>query len=295
MLSEPVLTVDAPVTTSTQRLSAGGLRWHLHRWGDGPRLALLLHGTGATVHSWQTLAPAWLALDADWTLIAADLPGQGASAPLPPGVRGMAGMARALAGLVAALPRPPDRVIGHSAGAALMLRAALDGGLPVDSRLIGLNAALQPFDGLAGWTYPAMARLLAWNPLVPHVVARRARDPAAVRRLIEGTGSRLDEAAVARYAHCLQQATHLAGVLAMMADWDLAGLQRDLPALRQPLTLMVGERDKVVPPAQTERLLRRWPHPTLQRVPGLGHLMHEEDPARLAALLLLDQPSTARS
>lgn len=294
MPSEPVLAVDVQAGTSTQRWSAGGLRWHLQRWGDGPRVALLLHGTGATVHSWQTLAPAWLALDAGWTLIAPDLPGQGASAPLPPGVRGMAGMARALAGLVASLPCPPEQVIGHSAGAALMLRAALDGGLPPGCHLVGLNAALQPFDGLAGWTYPALARLLAWNPLVPHVVARRARDPVAVRRLIEGTGSHLDAAAVARYAHCLQQPTHLAGVLAMMADWDLAGLQRDLLGLRQPLTLLVGERDRVVPPEQAERLRRRWPHPALHRVPGVGHLMHEEDPVRLAALLV-DQPSTARS
>ncbi|MBQ0960488.1 alpha/beta fold hydrolase [Ideonella sp. 4Y11] len=273
-------------------VSAGGLRWHLARWGDGPRRALWLHGTGACSDSFHTLAQAWLARDAGWTLLAPDLPGQGRSAPLPSGRRGMAAMATALRALLATQAPPPELVLGHSAGGALMLRLALDGGLPADTRLVGLNAALQPFDGLAGWTYPALARLLAWNPLVPPLAAWRARDLSAVRRLITATGSTLDEAAVARYGHWLRQPTHLAGVLSMMADWDLPGLQRDLPRLTHPLTLVVGERDAVVPPAQAARLRR--PGVQVQRLDGLGHLMHEEDPPRLAALLL-DQPSAACS
>lgn len=279
----------------TTMVSAGGLRWHLARWGDGPRQLLCLHGTGACSDSFQTLAQAWLARDAGWTLLAPDLPGQGRSAPLPPGRRGMAAMAEALRALLATLAEPPAVVLGHSAGGALMLRLALDGGLSPATRLIGLNAALQPFDGLAGWTYPALARLLAWNPLVPPLAAWRARDLTAVRRLIAATGSTLNEDAVARYGHWLRQPTHLAGVLSMMADWDLAGLQRDLPRLQQPLTLVVGERDAVVPPAQAARLRR--PGVQVQRLDGLGHLMHEEDPPRLAALLLadLDQPNAACS
>jgi magnesium chelatase accessory protein len=187
--------------------------------------------------------------------------------------------------LLQALDLQPQAVLGHSAGAALMLQLALDGRLP-GARLLGLNAALLPFDGWAGFLFPPLARLLALNPVVPWLAAWRAQDPAAVRRLIAATGSRLDDAGVAAYAALLRQPTHVAGVLAMMASWDLQALQAALPRLQRPLHLLVADRDGTVPPAQAERLAARWPASVhLHRLQGLGHLAHEEAPGRVAAAL----------
>jgi magnesium chelatase accessory protein len=194
-------------------------------------------------------------------------------------------MAGALGDLALALGRPPDAVLGHSAGAALALRATLDGRWqPV--QLVGLNAALVPFDGLAGRLFGPMARVLSSQPLVPWLVARGARDAAAVRRLVDSTGSRLDAEGLALYARLVRSPEQVAGALAMMADWDLPGLWNDLPRLAVPLSLLVGAADRTVPPAQARRVAAHLRGVRLATLAGLGHLAHEEAPARVAAQLL---------
>jgi magnesium chelatase accessory protein len=87
----------------------------------------------------------------------------------------------------------------------------------------------------------------------------------------------------------ISQPAHSAGALAMMAHWDLHTFWRRLPALAVPLTLIAGEQDLIVPPSVAERAaaaLTRQPTPPVKRLPGLGHLAHEEQAATLAALVL---------
>jgi pimeloyl-ACP methyl ester carboxylesterase len=52
----------------------------VHTFGDGPRVAIALHGISASAMAWPVVARA---LPADWTLLAPDLRGRGASAGLP--------------------------------------------------------------------------------------------------------------------------------------------------------------------------------------------------------------------
>lgn len=273
---------DWPHSQASRFVDAGGLRWHVQEWGSGPATVLLLHGTAASTHSWRDLAPR---LARRFRVVAPDLPGHGFSGMLPRSRRSMSGMAQATRDLLHELRARPTAVIGHSAGAALMLRMALDGDLD-GATLIGLNAALLPFDGLAGRLYAPMARLLAGRSLVPRLAAWRARDTTSVRRLIDATGSRLDAPAVALYARLLRQPDHVAGVLAMMAHWDLDALARDLPRLQGQLHLVVGEADATVPPAHAARIAARLPKATVHRLARLGHLAHEEDPERVGELLL---------
>jgi magnesium chelatase accessory protein len=75
----------------------------------------------------------------------------------------------------------------------------------------------------------------------------------------------------------------------MMAHWDLQALANELARLRVPLDLVVGSRDRTVPPSQAERVLARLPaklHSTLTRLQGLGHLAHEEEPEQVARLIV---------
>ena len=74
----------------------------------------------------------------------------------------------------------------------------------------------------------------------------------------------------------------------MMANWDLDSLSNELGQLKTPLDLIVGTRDLTVPPAQAERVLSLLPatlHAQCLRLEGLGHLAHEEQPARVAHLI----------
>ena len=283
---------DWPHREASRFVVAGGCRWHVQVMGavDAPAL-WLLHGTGASSHSWRALLPL-LAGSGGWRLVVPDLPGHGFSGRLPAGQQSLPGMAASLGALATALALAPAAIVGHSAGAALALRALLDGRLGAQ-RVLGLNAALLPFDGLAGRVFAPLARLLSSQSLVPWLFARQARNPAALQRLVAATGSRLDPEGLALYARLLRSPAHVAGALAMMADWDLATLWHDLPRLTLPLDLLVATADGTVPPAQALRVQQRLPATRVQDLAGLGHLAHEEAPSRVAEALLAWLASSA--
>ncbi|AOF80362.1 alpha/beta hydrolase family protein [Methyloversatilis sp. RAC08] len=268
---------DWPNRTASRFVEAGGLRWHVQVAGDGPVL-LLLHGTGAATHSWRALLPE---LATRYTVVAPDLPGHGFSATAASHRLTLQGIARALGGLLAALKAEPQVVAGHSAGAAIMLRMNIDGLLPART-LVSLNGAMLPLPGLAGLLFPPAARLLSALPFAPQAFAWRATQRDAVNRLIRSTGSALDPAGVALYHKLVSTPGHVAGALAMMANWDVAPLVRDLPSLRAPLTLVVGKGDETVSPEESRRVHRMIPGSRLVELDGLGHLAHEEAPALAA-------------
>lgn len=269
-----------PHAEASRFVESGGRRWHVQVMGSGPTL-LLLHGTGASTHSWRTLAPL---LARSFRVVAPDLPGHGFTEPAPRGGQTLPAMAASVAELVRTMEWNPEWVIGHSAGAAIAVRACLDGVLD-PGIVIGINAALLPFRGAAGVLFPPLARMIFMNPLAPRLFARGAR-PDRVERLLQGTGSVLDPEGLALYRRLFENPVHVSATLGMMANWDLRRLCRDLPELDVPLGLLVAERDRTIPPSEAERL-RRWIEPVrIERLPGLGHLAHEEDADTVAAHLL---------
>ena len=207
-------------------------------------------------------------------------------------------MAQAVRMLLRELGVAPVCTVGHSAGAAIAVRMRLRedanaekaekaGATPAaPHRLIGLNAALLPLGGLAGTLFSPAAKLLALNPLAPYFFSWHAAQGAVLTRLLGSTGSKLDAEGAALYRQLIESPAHVAGALTMMAQWDLPALARDLPRLKTPLRLVVAEADGTVPPSDAERVRRLLPGVTVHRLPGLGHLAHEEAPATVAELLL---------
>ena len=273
---------DWPHRAASRFVEAGGLRWHLQEFGDpAAPVLLLLHGTGAATHSWRGLAPL---LAARFRVVAPDLPGHGFTDPLPGASLSLPGMATAVGALAGTLGIAPSVVAGHSAGAAVLARMCLDG--TVAPRLLAaFNGALAPLPGAASLLFPSMARLLFLNPFTPRVFAWTA-DRAAVRRLIEGTGSRLDPQGLDLYRRLFTRAGHVRGALGMMANWDLDRLHRDLPRLTTRTLLIVGGDDKAILPDTAFTLRDRLPDARVALVRGLGHLAHEEAPERVAEILL---------
>jgi len=250
-----------------------GLRWHYRRGGAGPG-CLLLHGTGASQHSWDGLLPHLLETH---DCLVPDLPGHGHSDPLRTVAPGLPQMAAAVDTLLKAETFRPELVIGHSAGAAIALRLALDGRI-APRLIVGVNAALMPYSGwLAPLARPLARAFSALGP-VHSLLARRAGSPGTVERLIAGTGSTLDTAGIERYRELLSQPGHVEATLSMMANWELEPLLNQLPELETPVCLVVGEGDRTVPAREASQLLTRFPVARVVRLPGLGHLAHEEDP-----------------
>jgi magnesium chelatase accessory protein len=216
-------------------------------------------------------------------VIAPDLPGHGfTETPAGDGLT-LPGMARGLTGLLAELGVDPAFAVGHSAGAAIAMRMALDGRFA--GGVVSLNGALQPFPGAAGRLYPAMAKALFLNPVALQVFQWRATRPGAVARLIKSTGSSIDQSGLRFYEALLGTTGHIAGALGMMAGWDLHALQADLPAFRPPLVLVAAERDLAIPPRVAEEVHAIVAHSRLVRIPDLGHLAHEEAPEQVATIV----------
>jgi magnesium chelatase accessory protein len=271
---------DWPNRETSRFVRAAGLRWHVQVMGTGPTL-LLLHGAGAATHSWRALAPL---LARDFQVIAPDLPGHGFTET--PGSAGLSliGMADAVAGLLDALDAKPHLAVGHSAGAAIAIRMRLDGRVG-EGGVVGLNGALAPFPGAAGHIFPAMAKLLFVNPLANQMFAWRAASPGAVARLIESTGSTIDEAGLDFYGRLFRTTGHVGGALGMMANWDLHPLLTDMPRLPAPLTLLAAQNDRAVPPSVAWGVKALAPAAVVVPLPDLGHLAHEEAPGLVAEII----------
>lgn len=271
---------DWPNREASRFVQAGGLRWHVQVAGQGPDI-LLLHGTAAATHSWRDVLPL---LTDRFRVIAPDLPGHGFTEAPAPARFTLPGMAGAIAALLEALGARPAMLVGHSAGAAIALRLALDRRV-APGAILSFNGALLPLGERHAAFFTRAARLLVGLPFVPGLMAWRASDRAVAERLLADTGSRIAPRGVDLYARLFRHSGHLAAALGMMANWDLVPLLRDLPGLRAPLTLIVGSADRAVPPGQAERIRQRLPAARLVTLPGLGHLAHEERPAEAARLI----------
>ena len=262
-----------PNRGASRFIAAGGVRWHVQIMGMGPPL-LLIHGAGAASHSWRDVAPL---LARDFTVIAPDLPGHGfTSTPSGDGLS-LPGMARALRALLEALEMTPDLAVAHSAGAGIALHMRLKGWIG-DGGIVSLNGALRPYGGGAGPVFSILSKLLFLNPLTIELFARRARRPGAVARLIENTGSKIDEAGLGLYSLLISATGHIEGALGMMAHWDLKPLLARMPHLTGPVTLVAAKGDRAVHPSVARDAQALIPESVLVNLPGLGHLAHEEAP-----------------
>jgi magnesium chelatase accessory protein len=257
-------------------VSAGGLNWHVQETGpaDAPVL-LLIHGTGASTHSFAGLAPL---LAPHFRLVIPDLPGHGftgkLAAPDPDAV------AKAVAALMQELGAAPAMILGHSVGAAIAFMLVARGLLQPQA-VVALGGALLPFEGV-GKAYPGLAKALFVNPFMPALFSFSTRFQSMPDLLGRWTGSRSSREQVAHYERLFRDTSHTAGALALMAHWDLDTIERSISGVKCPVLLLHGDRDTTVPPATSHTVARRLERHGVQAINrglhGLGHLAHEEAP-----------------
>jgi len=283
-----------PHREASRFVPAGGARWHIQQMGSGPPL-LLLHGTGASVHSWRGLMPI---LARSHTVIAPDLPRHAFTTGHDAYAMSLPAMAREVARLLEALDTPPAAIIGHSAGAAIALQLALDHGY--QGPIVGLSAALRPFPGALAHIFPAIAKTLFVNPLVPRIFTGSIDLVGGAEKFLwRSTHSRIDREGLACYARLLKHPGHAGGALAMMANWDLPALRARMDAVRNPVLLLHGRNDPAIPLDWARDAARWLPDARLDVLPGLGHLAHEEAPEaaanRIAAFLETARQESAQA
>lgn len=231
---------------------------------------VLLHGFGGTHAVW---APIQDELARKTATLAYDLPGHGRSFDVPDA--GPAKVAaKALLADLAARGVGRAHVAGHSMGgavAALMamydpgriasLTLVAPGGFgpDINHRLLRRYAAAADEASLT----PCLEAMCGWYSPVP---------PRALSRLIA------ERALPGRTEKLMAMAD------AMVKDGRQGQLPQDkLAALSMPVAVAWGGLDNVLPVRQTQGL--PW-HFALHLFPGLGHMLPDEAPAEIAALIL---------
>jgi len=263
--------------SARRRVEAAGIRWQVRVAGRGPAV-LLLHGSGASAHSWAGLGPL---LEPRFTVVAPDLPGHGGTGPLPGERMSLPGFAAGVAELLGALELRPELVVGHSAGAAVGARMALDDAVPARG-IVALAPALAAMDA-GGPLRPLLNALFTSGPTA-RILAALASGPL-LDRALDATGSALGEDGIEAYRRLATDPGHVNAVMTMFSNWDVEPLVSDYPRLRVPVVLAFGAGDRWIDRPAVERATARIPDARPVEIPG-GHLAHEEHPAEVARLVL---------
>jgi pimeloyl-ACP methyl ester carboxylesterase len=247
---------------------------------------LLLHGLLATA---ETLAVLIGNLPQDRRIVALDIlsatPERG---PLDTRAESLAKLVDGLARSIG-LERPI--VIGHSHGGALALWLAVTRGQEVkgnDIQGLALLCPAHPFGGyrshVVAFYLTRWGRFLALSiPLAPRWMILRAYNEAA------GPGRPITVAHLKPYMRVLRSRRTLARVLEMLHTWeaDMNGLRAAMLArpIVQPVLLIWGDHDTVVPLSTAAALRQHLTASEITVLPGRGHLLAEEAPEQCGALI----------
>jgi magnesium chelatase accessory protein len=270
---------DWPNRAASRFVQIKRLRWHVQVMGEGP-VVLLLHGTGASTHSWRDALPL---LAKRFTVVAPDLPGHGFTSQPPSEAYTLPGMAVAITALLGELGLAPERAAGHSAGSAVLIRMGADRSI-APAAIVSFNGALFPVGGVAGQFFSPLAKFVARNALMPKILAGMA-DERTVAKLISDTGSKIDPLGLALYRRLFANEAHVAGTLNMMAAWDLHWISSDLRRLQSMLYLVKATGDRTIEPSSADRAARFVTRAAVIAINGLGHLAHEEKPELAAEII----------
>lgn len=246
-------------------IDVDGERFAWREAGDD-QVVVLLHGLGGSRISWE---PQLAGLSADHRVAAWDLPGYGASAPLPAKDVTFPALAHAAADWIALLGGGAAHVVGISMGA--MIAQYLAAWHPQSVRSLSLLATSPAF-GLDG-TSPQK-----WQAarLAPLIAGQQPADFAD--RVLRGlAGPHLDEAALEgqRQAMARISAPALQRSIECLITHDSRPL---LAGITAPTLVMVGELDEETPIAYAQVLADGIPKAWLQTVPHVGHLLNVEAP-----------------
>ena len=310
-----MLPSDWPYRGQSHFISVGRLSWHVqvHDAKLGKSSAnsgacvgsaacaptlILLHGTGASTHSWADLIEP---LTEFACVINVDLPGHGFTRGASTSMLTLPAMARALNDLLKAMNVSGDVVfVGHSAGAPLAIEWVLNHGqasgtvpdtLTGKSRsirathIIGLNPSLVPPPPIYTTLLGPMVAPIATSSPMTGMLAYIAANTGMVDQLLDSTGSKIPAAHRERYKFLFSQNSHVQGAMGFMAGADLPSILERGKQLTVPLSFLVGKQDSWVKEAPLMDVIRAsFPKAKVMAWEG-GHLIHEERPKEVAKLI----------
>jgi pimeloyl-ACP methyl ester carboxylesterase len=252
-----------------REVTIGGLRIAYQQAGDGPPL-VLLHGILDDSRTWRRQLEA---LADEFTVLAWDAPGCGASADPPEGFT-LHDYAECLADWLAALGIERPHILGLSWGGTLALElyrshpdlpasllltdtyAGLIGSLPPDVYAARVQSFLREAD------MPPEQFVPGW---IPGLLSPSA-PPGAADEVI-----------------AIMSDFHPTGYRRMVLGSASVDLRDVLPTIRVPTLLLWGDADKRSPVSVAEQFHAAIPSSRLVLIPGAGHLSNIDAPDQFNA------------
>jgi len=269
----PLETVRARWATGASRfVEVDGVQVHYRDEGSGP-VVLLLHGTSASLHTWD----GWAAeLTRHYRVVRLDLLGFGLTGPSPARDYSIAAYVDFLDHARARLGLDSLLLAGNSLGGDIAWHYAIAHPDRVRA-LILVDSAGYP---LTRSPAPLAFKIARW-PLLPRLLTYL--DPAALvenaLRRCYGDPGRIQPGVLDRYLDLTLRPGNRVAFLDRMRTRgpDDSALVK---TVAQPTLILWGARDRVIDASHASRFARDIPGAQLVMYDDLGHIPMEEDPAR---------------
>lgn len=241
---------------------------------------LLLHGTSASLHTWEGWSEA---MRPSRRVLTMDLPGFGLTGPDPRDDYRMERYTRFVVALMDSLRVRRVDLAGNSLGGEIAWHVAAQHPDRV-RKLVLVDPAGLPFTSLSVPIGFRLARdpRLSW--LMTRILPRRVVTSSV--RDVYGDTSRVSDALVDRYYDLTRRAGNRAALPARFAQSRPGADTMLLARITSPTLILWGAQDRLIPPATAARFLQLLPGAQLVLYPELGHVPHEEDPRRTATDVL---------
>jgi pimeloyl-ACP methyl ester carboxylesterase len=260
-------------------IDVNGQLVHLRDVGprDDPEPLVLLHGTSASLHTWE----GWVrAIGPQRRIITFDLPGFGLTGPALSGdYRGDA-YARFVLALLDQLKVRRFAIGGNSLGGEVAWRTATLAPERV-TRLILVDAAGPLFDSESVPIGFMVARVPLLNRVFDGVLPR----PMVVASLrnVYGDPSRVNDELVERYYQLTLREGNRRALVQRLQQYRRGQDAERIGTLKLPTLILWGGRDRLVPPSVGKQFHEAIAGSELVVFDDLGHVPHEEDPVRTVA------------
>jgi pimeloyl-ACP methyl ester carboxylesterase len=280
-----------PVADTPKFIEANGLRFAYDEAGEGPDIALFLHGFPESRFSWRHQLPALAA--AGWHAVAPDLRGYGlTSRPSERAAYRMEHLVSDAAALFDAFGARRRLLVAHDWGALIAWRFAIERTRALDGLVIMNVPHPAVFQRVLRSSFAQIRR--SWYvfffqlPVLPEAMlrARGARAIGDAFRSMAVDKTAFPDSVLAHY----RDNARAPGALTAMINYyranflDLSRAQA-CPMIDIPVQMIWGEQDTALGLELTEGYEPYVRDFTLDRLPGVSHWVQQEAPERVNALM----------
>lgn len=274
-----------PVESLTERwapepsrfIEIAGMQVHVRDEGrrDDPVPLVLLHGTSASLHTWEAMVAE---LRQQRRVISLDLPGFGLTGPFPDGNYRMTHYVEFLSAVLDRLDVGRTVLVGNSFGGQLAWEMALDQPQRV-AQLVLIDAAGYPRQSTSVPIGFKLAAIPGLAPLMANILPRRLVESST--RNVYGDPDRVTPDLVDRYYELTLREGNREALRERFKQVPAVDNSGRIASIQTPTLIIWGGRDGLIPPHNARRFEQDIAGSQVVMFDDLGHVPQEEDPARV--------------